>query len=122
MKWSGAWLEQPGCLLAAYHDGIGFLAQIIVGRERHFGMAGTSHMTKVESVRLLVISMRQPLGVGDDFGGALRHRSTLPSGPPAGKQPACSRPSSRPPPPIAKGMNALRQGDFKAAPRHSNGR
>ena len=79
--------KQSSRFFAANDDGVGFLAQIIVGRERDFGMPAASHMAILERIAFLVIAVRQPFRVGDDLGGAMRHRPTLPSASGAGKQP-----------------------------------
>jgi hypothetical protein len=72
-------------------------------------------MTVLERVGLFVIAMRQPFWVGHGLGCVIAHASTLPSAPPLASNAewltnrAASRRTN------SQGMNALRQGDFKAA-------
>lgn len=98
-------------------DRVGFLAQIVIGSERHFRVTRAGNESKLECVSPLVIAVRQPFGVGDDLGDAAAHRSTLPFAPPAGKQPVMVQTLTDAEAANRQGMNALRQGDFRAAAR-----
>ena len=72
-------------------------------------------MAILESVRLLVIAVRQPFGIGNNIGGAFLHPADLAVSVSRWQATEMSQTVQQAAAANSQGMNALRQGDFKAA-------